>query len=387
MKKIKIAFFTIVFLTLMFCSCAKEDDPSDVAKTEKNVIEHTHPEEETKEDENEVTEEEDLVAEDETADEEQKTEEEKSASETKQEEAAKPQGNEDTSSEKESTQKPQSEKKEEQTNVSVTPQTDNAGETYTGLPSLKPTEYTVTDPENKRGLSTAANAFSFGVAQNGSPHSVTVSNQKIFDNYNYNALAWDNKTSGKVLYLTFDCGYKYEDLTERILDTLKEKDVPAAFFCTLSYLKTDTTAVARMLSEGHIVGNHTATHPDCTKISREAFAKEILGVDNYMRVNYGVPTTYFRFPAGSYSESALKLVDDVNHRSVFWSVAYADWDPENQQGTETAFSQVTSRLHPGAVILLHSTSPDNVEILGRVIDYARNNGYEFRALDQYNYWK
>ena len=211
--------------------------------------------------------------------------------------------------------------------------------------------------------------------------------QKTYENYDYNALAWDNKTGEKILYLTFDCGYKYEDCTERILDTLEEKNVPAAFFCTLSYVKTDTTAVSRMLTEGHIVGNHSATHPDCATISREELAKEILGVDNYMRVNYGCPTQYFRFPAGSYSENALELVDDIGHRSVFWSVAYADWDPENQQDVDTAFTQVTSRLHPGAVILLHSTSPTNVKILGRVIDYALENGYEFRSLDQYNYWK
>lgn len=261
------------------------------------------------------------------------------------------------------------------------------GYTYTGLQSLPAIEYTVNDPYNSRGLQTARNGFSYGVASGGVPHSITVNNQTTFDSYGTNALAWDNKTGGKVLYLTFDCGYKYEDLTTRILNTLKEKNVKAAFFCTMDYLKADPTEVARMINEGHTVGNHSVTHPDCTTVSREKLAWELLGVHNHMRVNFGYSPKYFRFPTGAYSQNALELCSSQGYRSVFWSVAYADWDPANQQGTESAYSQVTSRLHPGAVILLHSTSPDNASILGRVIDYARANGYEFRSLDEYGYWK
>ncbi len=260
------------------------------------------------------------------------------------------------------------------------------GYTYSGLPSLDNVEYYVNDPYNSRGLSTARNPFSFGVASGGVPHSITVNNQATFDSWGTNALAWDNKSGEKVLYLTFDCGYKYGDLTSRMLDTLSEKNVRAAFFCTMDYLDDEPDVISRMINEGHIVGNHTATHPDCTTVSRERFAWEILGVHNYMRVNYGYSPTYFRFPTGAFSQDTIDLASSVGYRSVFWSIAYADWDPANQQGVESAYSQVTSRLHPGAVILLHSTSPDNAEILGRVIDYARSQGYEFRSLDQYAYW-
>lgn len=274
-----------------------------------------------------------------------------------------------------------------QVTVTYNPKVVNSGKTFTGLAPLSSVQYTLNDPNNTRGLSTTRSPFSFGVAKNGTPHDITVNNQKVFDGYDLNALVWDNKTQGaKVLYLTFDCGYKYGNLTERILDTLKEKNVKAAFFCTLDYLEEAPETVARMIEEGHIVGNHSTTHPDCTTISREELAKELLGVDNYMRVNFGYSTKYFRFPTGAFSQSTLDVVDNVNHRSVFWSVAHADWDPVNQPGVETSYSTVTSRLHPGAVILLHSTSPDNADILGRVIDYAIANGYEFRSLDQYEYW-
>ena len=74
------------------------------------------------------------------------------------------------------------------------------------------------------------------------------------------------------------------------------------------------------------------------------------------------------------------------YKTVFWSIAHADWDPENQPGVDVSYKTITDRLHPGAVILLHSTSPDNVEILGKFIDYCRSQGYEFRSLDEYEHW-
>jgi len=257
------------------------------------------------------------------------------------------------------------------------------GGTFTGYKSLPCVDFTVNDPQNAKGRSLVRYPFSYGVARDGAPHSITVNNQKTFDSFGTGGLAWDNRSGEKVLYLTFDCGYKYGDLTTRILDTLKEKEVKAAFFCTMDYLRVEPAEIARMIAEGHTVGNHSVTHPDCTTISREAFARELLGVHNYMRVNFGYTPKYFRFPTGAFSENALELASSVGYRSIFWSVAYADWDPQNQQGVESAYAQVTSRLHPGAVILLHSTSPDNAAILGRVIDYAKSEGYEFRTLDEY----
>ena len=191
-----------------------------------------------------------------------------------------------------------------------------------------------------------------------------------------------------MLYLTFDCGYKYEDLIERILDTLDDKDVPAAFFCTLHYIKEEPADIVRMIEEGHIVGNHSVSHPsDSASLSREALARELLGVENYLREQFGYSSKYFRFPGGVHSENAVDLVHSVGYRSVFWSLAHTDWDPENQPGVEKSFETVTSRLHDGAVILLHSTSPDNAAILGDYIDYCRAQGYTFRSLDEYPYWK
>ncbi len=253
--------------------------------------------------------------------------------------------------------------------------------TYTGLSPLPKAKFTVSDPQNTRGLSTATVGYSFGVSKNGVPHQNSTNAQKYFDSNGFNAVSIDTKTKEKVLYLTFDCGWE-NGYTSSVLDTLKQKKVPAAFFCTLSNIKAEPGLTARMIKEGHIVGNHSTTHPDFSKISREKMAAEIENCDNYLREKFGYSSPYFRFPMGSYSASSLDLVSSLGYKSVFWSVAYADWDVNDTKGKQYAFDTVTSRLHPGAVILLHSVSPDNAAALADIIDWARNQGYEFRSLEQ-----
>lgn len=249
-------------------------------------------------------------------------------------------------------------------------------DTHTGLEPLPETTIPVVDKDNLKGLSEKETGHSYGVSKNGVPHEISVNNQKIYGKYN--AICLD--TSGKkVIYLTFDCGYE-NGCTNEILDVLKEKQVPAAFFVTLPYLKSAPEVASRMILEGHVVGNHSDTHPNFSTISRTEMAKEIENVDNYLRTHFGYSSSYFRFPQGVYSESALDLVNNAGYTSVFWSSAYADWDVNNLKGKQYAFDTVASRLHPGCVLLLHAVSKDNAEALGDIIDYARKEGYEFRQL-------
>ncbi len=249
---------------------------------------------------------------------------------------------------------------------------------------VKVEKYTVTDPENKRGLSNKKYGFGFGVAKDGRPHSISVDNQARFDKLSgVKALALDTKSTDKRMYLTFDCGYEYKNLTADILDTLKEKKVKAAFFLTLSYIKNNPELVRRMINEGHIVGNHSATHPSFPDISRSKMAEEIYLVDEYLQKNFGYKSDYFRFPAGENSENSLELVSSIGYKSVFWSLAYADYDTSKQVGYDAAFKTVTDRFHSGAVILLHAVSKDNADILPAVIDRARQEGYSFKSLDDY----
>ena len=254
--------------------------------------------------------------------------------------------------------------------------------TYTGLPSLPLADFKIEDPENTKGLSTKKIGYSYGVAKEGKPHATSIGNQNYFETKGFKAICLDQKTEEKVLYLTFDCGYE-NGYTAKILDILKEKQVPAAFFCTLPQVKATPELIARMIQEGHIVGNHSVHHPSFPEITRLAMAEEIKGMDDYLRLHFGYSAPFFRFPKGEYSDSALELVGSLGYTSVFWSLAYADWDLNQQKGGEHAFQMVTSRLHPGAILLLHSVSPDNCAALPKIIDYAREQGYTFRALTDF----
>lgn len=270
---------------------------------------------------------------------------------------------------------PETEIKEEVSQISTTVNTE-----------LPPFNYTVNDTENLRGLSTEKKGFSFGIAKDGIPHSQSIINQQTFDSFeNVQALALDTKTQEKIMYLTFDNGYEYKNLTADILDTLKEKNVKAAFFVTLSYAKQNPQLVRRMIDDGHIVGNHSTTHPSFPSLTRTQMAQEIATLDNYLRENFSYTSPYFRFPSGEHSECALELVTSIGFKSIFWSVAYGDWDTSAQKGSDYAFSTVTSRFHPGAVILLHAVSQDNADALGRIIDQAHNQGYAFKTLNEYTY--
>ncbi|MDR2526199.1 MAG: polysaccharide deacetylase family protein [Oscillospiraceae bacterium] len=255
---------------------------------------------------------------------------------------------------------------------------DAAAKTFTGLAPLPARAIAIPDPNNSGNLPVKKIEHSYGVAKNAMPHSISVQNQRFFESKRYAAAAYD--TSGKkVIYLTFDCGYENGN-TDIVLDVLKAKKVPAAFFCTLDEMKTAPKTVARMIREGHIVGNHSAKHPSFAEIDRSRMAREILETDNYLRENFGYSAPYFRFPKGEYNESALEAVASLGFVSVFWSAAYSDWDVSVQKGGDYAAETVLARLHPGAILLLHSVSADNAAGMAKIVDGARVAGYEFQAL-------
>lgn len=254
--------------------------------------------------------------------------------------------------------------------------------TYTGLEPLQIVNFDVNDPNNTKGLSTEKIRHSFGVAKNEAAHEISQNSQKYFEDNSFDAITLDTASQEKVVYLTFDVGYD-NGYTGMILDTLKEKNVTAAFFCTVDEMKSDPESIARMINEGHIVGNHTNTHPSMDELTRTQMMEEIKGFDDYIRTNFGYSSLYFRFPKGEYSDSALDLVGSLGYTSVFWSLAYSDWDTNNQKGAQYAIDTVISRIHPGAVILLHAVSSDNAQALGDIIDNVKNMGYEFRSLEEY----
>ncbi len=190
-------------------------------------------------------------------------------------------------------------------------------------------------------------------------------------------------TEKPTLYLTFDAGYE-SGQTAGILDTLQAHGVPAAFFVVGNYLETEPALVRRMAEEGHIVGNHTYHHCDMSEIAgQEAFSKELRDVEAaYERVTGQEMPKYYRPPRGVYSEDNLKMARDLGYRTVFWSLAYVDWYQDKQPTHEEAFSKLIPRIHNGAVVLLHSTSQTNAEILDELLTRWEDMGYRFGTLDE-----
>ena len=194
--------------------------------------------------------------------------------------------------------------------------------------------------------------------------------------------AYLDPDGGKVLYLTFDAGYE-NGYTAGILDVLKKREVSAAFFLVGDYLVRNPDLVRRMTAEGHIVGNHTLSHPDMTGLDEAAFEGELRGMEQlYEEVTGQTLPKYYRPPQGLYSEKNLELARKLGYKTVFWSLAYADWDNANQPNPDEAVEKLTLRLHDGAVILLHATSKTNTEILDRLITQWQSMGYRFAPLTE-----
>lgn len=190
-------------------------------------------------------------------------------------------------------------------------------------------------------------------------------------------------TTQKVLYLTFDAGYE-NGYTGQILDVLKKHQVPAAFFLVGNYLEKEPDLVRRMVQEGHIVGNHTMHHPNMSKLSnKEAFQKELTELEAlYTQVTGQQMKKYYRPPQGVYSQENLENAKELGYKTVFWSLAYADWDNNSQPTAQQAFDKLLPRVHNGAVILLHSTSKTNAEILDQLLTRWKEQGYRFASIEE-----
>lgn len=186
-------------------------------------------------------------------------------------------------------------------------------------------------------------------------------------------------TDEKVVYLTFDEGYE-NGYTTDILDTLKANNVKAHFFITSGYLKSNPELVERIVNEGHVLGNHSVNHPSLPTLSDEQVVQEIKGLESQLKkiVNYDM--YLFRPPMGEWSERTLKITEDLGYKTVFWSMAYQDWQVDQQQGWERAYNHVMTNVHNGAVILLHAVSSDNAAALDKIIKDLKAQGYRFELL-------
>ena len=228
------------------------------------------------------------------------------------------------------------------------------------------------------GAADGAWGLSFQVPGQAPVANATAAYLQQYDSWYIDPVTGDEKN----IYLTFDAGYE-NGYMEGILDVLKEKEVPAAFFLVGNYLEEHPDLVKRMVEEGHLVGNHTMHHPDMSELAEEEdFAKELKDLEGiYQEITGESMKAYYRPPQGKFSESNLKMAKDMGYKTIFWSLAYVDWYEDKQPSREEAINLLNERIHPGAIVLLHSTSKTNSQILGELIDGWKGEGYTFCSLE------
>lgn len=219
-----------------------------------------------------------------------------------------------------------------------------------------------------------------GYGENGEKPTGNVSTEEL-KKYDAHYLA---DSDDKVIYLTFDAGYENGN-TEPILDALKKHNVSATFFVVGHYLESAPDLVKRMVAEGHTVGNHTYTHPDMSQISSmDAFRKEMEDVENkYKEITGQDMVKFYRPPQGKYSMENLKMAQELGYHTFFWSLAYVDWYQDKQPSKEEAFEKLIGRIHPGSIVLLHSTSSTNGAILDELLGKWEDMGYRFGSLSEF----
>ena len=207
-------------------------------------------------------------------------------------------------------------------------------------------------------------------------------NASIDDLKQYNAY-YASDTDQKIIYLTFDAGYENGN-TPAILDALKKHQAPAVFFVVGNFIKDNPDLIRRILADDHIIGNHTMTHPDLPQISSmDAFQKELQDVEElYTSLTGEAMTKFYRPPRGIYNTENLSMAKELGYSTFFWSLAYVDWIQDQQPSREEAFQKLLTRIHPGAIVLLHNTSSTNAEILDELLTKWEEMGYTFGKLEE-----
>lgn len=199
----------------------------------------------------------------------------------------------------------------------------------------------------------------------------------------YRAYFQNTETKEKVIYLSFDCGYE-NGYTKKILKTLKKHNAKAIFFVTKPFIESCPSIVKKMKEQGHLVGNHTSTHPSLPGRSVEEIQKEITDCANaYKKVTGFEMDPFIRPPMGEFSKRSLKVTKDLGYSTILWSMAYYDYDVNNQPGKDYVVKHFKDNYHKGALPLIHNTSRSNCEALDDVLTYLEKKKYRFGTLDEF----
>lgn len=185
----------------------------------------------------------------------------------------------------------------------------------------------------------------------------------------------------KVIYLTFDDGYPYNN-TKEILNILNEKNVHATFFLEGNFINDCRVLIKSIDDSGHTIANHTYSHTPITKLSNEQIKNEFIKFENvYNEITNKQLIKYFRPPEGKYTNDKLNYISSLGYKIFFWTVNFVDYDRKNDLGKEYAYNYITNNTTNGDIILMHTLTDSNVEALPYIIDYLLEEGFEFKLLD------
>lgn len=268
--------------------------------------------------------------------------------------------------------------------TSVNEKTDNSETEGEETEQTTTEEVTTEEVVENRDYSTYSNEkYSWWFKRNENHERPTA--QDNIDLSKYDAFYLAPNADEKVVYLTFDCGYE-NGFTNQILDILKEHNAKACFFVTQTFVRDNPDISKRMKDEGHIVGDHTVTHPSLPSLSDDEVKSEIKDCANYFKETTGYDIDKFvRPPMGEYSERTLQITDDLGYKTIFWSMAYLDYDINNQPGRDYVVDHFNKYCHNGAIPLIHNVSESNANALDEVLTNLENDGYRFGTVDELSY--
>ncbi|MFF5476017.1 polysaccharide deacetylase family protein [Streptomyces sp. NPDC012935] len=179
---------------------------------------------------------------------------------------------------------------------------------------------------------------------------------------------------GRTMVLTFDDGPDPR-YTPHILDTLREYDVRAMFFVCGEMVAANGDLVARMADEGHVVGNHTWSHPLLTGLGRRRIREEMERTSDVIEETYGERPAWFRAPYGAWNRTAFRLGAELGMEPLAWTVDTLDW---TAPGTRTIVDRVENGAAPGVVVLSHDAGGDrsqSVRALRAYLPQLLDSGY------------
>lgn len=178
-----------------------------------------------------------------------------------------------------------------------------------------------------------------------------------------------------IIALTFDDGPR-RSTTAKLLDGLQERGVKATFFLVGKNIEGNEEIIKRMRDEGHLIGNHTYSHVQLSKVSTQQAYDEIVKTNELIQQVTGETPKYIRPPYGAYSNSLLM---QINMTPVLWSVDPDDWDTEN---TGKVVRSVVKNVKCGDIILLHDIYDSSVAAALEIVDQLKAKGYVFVTVDQ-----